>query len=278
MPKPRLIQIFFPSGTSDGIRVVEIPESPIKAYVVPRLKLNETKNIADLNHPALYLLISSDTNELYIGESENFFKRVKDHDQSKTFWDIAIAVVSTTNTLEKSDVKYLESLTVEKAQQSTAMTLLNKTVPARNTIHQFKEYLLDIIMEDTAFISELFGYSVFSTKEQQRENDTWYAKSKLSDARGQYRGDKFIILAGSKIDKTYAPSLQKGWPHRVVERNEIINNALDKGAFVELLENIPFRSASHAADIVSGTPTNAWVYWKDKDGKTMDQVIRKGGK
>ena len=35
-----------------------------------------------------------------------------------------------------------------------------------------------------------------------------------------------------------------------------------------------FKSPSAAAAIVVGNNMNGWLSWKDKDGKTMDTVVR----
>lgn len=272
---PRNLQIFLPDGTLEGIRIVELSESNIKAFVIPRIKLSEIKGRPEVNQPALYLLISSDENQIYIGESENFYDRIKNHDQSKDFWDIAIAIVSNTNILEKSDVKYLESLAVERAKSSGAMTVLNKTIPARNNVHEFKVHSLLRFLDDTALIAELVGFSVFATKDEQEE-DAWFCTTKLSSALAQFRGDQFIVLAGSVIDKSYAPSWVKDWPQALVEREELLKKyGKDLGDAVELLENVPFKSPNHAGGFVTGRSVNAWTTWKNADGKTMDEMMRK---
>lgn len=100
-PQPRLIQTYLPDGTLEGIRVIELSDSSIKAFVIPRLQLKNAKVREELLRPSIYFLVSSSDSLGYIGESENFFHRVKNHDQNKQFWDVAIAIVSTTNSLER---------------------------------------------------------------------------------------------------------------------------------------------------------------------------------
>ncbi|RTK94782.1 GIY-YIG nuclease family protein [Candidatus Saccharibacteria bacterium] len=273
---PRLIQTYLPDGSLEGIKVIELSESPIKAFVVPRIKLSDVKKRSEINQPSLYLLINSSDNQLYIGESENFYHRVKNHDQSKDFWDLAIAIVSNTNSLEKSDVKYLESLAVEKAQATAAMTVLNKTVPARNNVHEFKVHTLEKILEDTAMIAESLGFSIFASKKDTEEESIWHLSAKKSNAKAQFRGDKFVILAGSIIDKSYAPSWAKAFPKSLVERDELLTaNSKDLGDVFEVTNNISTRSPNHAGGLVSGRSINAWIGWKNKDGKTMDEVMRR---
>lgn len=276
MISPRLMQTYLLDGTLEGIRIIELSESSIKAFVIPRLRVNSANDRPELKQPALYFLINSGDNQVYIGESENFFHRIKNHDQSKDFWDIAIALVSNTNALEKGDVKYLESLVVEKAKATAAVEVLNRTVPLRNNVHEFKLHSLQAILRDTALIAESLGYSIFETK-QDASVGIWFCKTKKTDAKAQFRGDKFIVLAGSIIDKTYAPSWAKDWPKSYAERLEIFTkHGKDKGSVIELTENVPFRSPNHAGGFLTGRSINAWFGFKSADGKTMDEIMRKG--
>lgn len=267
-----------PDGTLEGLRVIELSESSIKAFVVPRIKLGNMKGRDELKQPALYLLINSGENQVYIGESENFFHRVRTHDQDKDFWDVAVAIVSNTNSLEKSDVKYLESLAVEKAKATAAVEVLNRTVPTRNTIHEFKLHSLDVILSDIALIAESLGYSIFATK-QETANDYWYCNPKLTKAKAQFRGDKFVVLADSVIDKSYAASWAKDWPKSLAEREQIFEKFGDVGTeTVRLRENVPFKSPNQASGFVTGRSANAWKTWIDAEGRTMDEVMRRGEK
>lgn len=277
MRKPRNIQTFLPDGTLEGLRVIEVSESSVKAVVVPRVKINDTKKRSEINQPALYLLINSGDNQIYIGESENFLHRIKTHDQSKKFWDIAVAVVSSTNNLEKSDIKYLESLAVEKAKATAAMEVLNKTIPSRNNIHEFKVHSLEAILEDTALIMELLGFSVFATKKDQA-SDVWYCVSKKTNARAEFRGGKFIVLSGSVIDKSTSERWERVHKSSMIERVvRLSESATENEETYTLTSNIPFSSPSRAGGFVTGRNVNGWTLWKDNQGRTMDEVIRQSG-
>ncbi len=274
--QPRLLQTFLPDGTLEGVRIIELSESAIKVFVIPRIKINDVKDRTELKQPALYLLINAGDNQLYIGESENFYERVKSHDQAKDFWDLAVAVVSQTNSLEKGDVKYLESLAIEIAKPTAAMDVLNKKVPARNNIHEFKLHSLRTILEDTAFIVEALGYSIFATKQDETQ-ETWFCSTKKTRARAQFRGDSFVILAGSIIDKKHTPAFEAYYPHSVVQRMIIMEKyGRDMGDTVELTQNVPFKSPNTAGGFATGRSINAWVMWKDDTGRTMDEIMRRG--
>lgn len=275
MNSPKLLQSYLLDGTIEGVRIIELSESSIKAFVIPRLKLNDVKFREEINWPSLYLLINSGDNQLYIGESEKFFDRVKNHDQSKDFWDLAVAIVSSNNSLEKSDVKYLESLAVEKAQATAAMEVLNKTVPSRNNVHEFKVHTLEKILEDTALIAESLGFSIFKTKKT-NDTDIWYVEAKNTVAKAEFRGDKMIVLAGSKIDPSYSERWSIHFPNQLLIREKTLSDSADliDGACI-LNRNIPFNSPSQASGFATGRNSNGWKEWKNSKGKTMDEIIRK---
>ena len=256
------------------MRIVDC-ESTVKAFVIPRLKLGSIKDREELSCPALYFLINSENNKAYIGESENFYHRIRNHDQNKEWWDVAIALVSTTNELEKSDVKYLESLAVERAQGGS-MQVDNKTAPIRNNIHELKLHKLQKILDDTQFILTSLSYDILSSGRQNNEQ-VWVCKSKKTLARAVFRGDQFVVLAGSTMDR----SPGKGWVNypdqERSERQALINiYGLDNSEAILLSDNISFKSPNHAGRILMGRSANAWTTWKTENGQTMDEVMRKG--
>ena len=269
---PRLIQTYLPSGTLEGPRIIELSGSSIKAFVIPRLQLANIRNRAELTQPSLYFLVSGDESLGYIGESENFIHRMRDHDQKKDFWDVVIAIVSTANSLEKGDVKYLESLAVERAQ-SGSMKIQNRTAPIKNNVHEFKLHTLNKIIDDAQLILTSLGYDILSPS--QKLEDLWYCVFKKTVAKAQFRGDRFVLLEGSVIDKSSAPNLKVSQPQTIAEREDIFNKyGKDLGDTIELTESVAFKSPNHAGKFATGGSVNAWIVWKNKDGRTMDEVMR----
>ena len=58
-------------------------------YVIPRSNLSVLNERQELQTPAFYILLGEDEAtrpKAYIGETENFRERVKDHDSKKAFW------------------------------------------------------------------------------------------------------------------------------------------------------------------------------------------------
>lgn len=274
MTQPRLIQTFLLDGTLEGVRIIDC-ESIIKAFVIPRLKLADVKERSELLQPALYFLVSLDDNRAYIGESENFYNRVKNHDQNKQWWDSAVAIVSTTNELEKGDVKYLESLAVERATGGS-MEIENKTAPIRNNIHEFKLHKLQKILDDSQLVLTSLGYDILSAPQQKNE-EIWHLKTRKAYARGMYRGNQFIVLAGSSYKLDRSAKWAESFPKIDAMRQAITKEkAIVDGDIAILQENVAFRSVSLAAGFITGGFINGWISWKNESGHTMDEVMRKG--
>lgn len=274
--QPRLLQTYLLDGTLEGVRIIDC-ESNVKSFVIPRLKLGEVKDREELSWPALYFLINTDDNRAYIGESESFYHRVKNHDQNKDWWDVAVAIVSTTNELEKGDVKYLESLAVERAQGGS-MRVENRVAPVRNNIHEFKLHKLQKVLDDTQFMLTSLGYDILSSPTQKNEQ-IWICKSKKTLARAVFKGGQFVVLAGSVMDREPGKGWARYHDQERTERESLLRIYGQDGLdVVSLTDNVSFKSPNHASRILLGRSANAWMIWKNEAGQNMDEVMRKSEK
>ena len=130
MTKGKTITTYLIDGHPNGIRTCFISNKICKAVVVPRAKLMGAKKRSELHQPALYILLSDSEDKMYIGETEDFLSRIRDHESKKSFWEQAIIFVSKDNDLTKSDVKYLEYLAIKQAQETARYNIdENKTSP-----------------------------------------------------------------------------------------------------------------------------------------------------
>ncbi len=65
--------------------------------MVPRAKLKDVKNRMEMQQSGIYFLFGRDDNDndmAYIGETENLFDRIANHDTNKDFWELVIAFTS----------------------------------------------------------------------------------------------------------------------------------------------------------------------------------------
>ena len=91
--KSKAIQILVPGGNPNGMKIIEVPGWSGKCFLLPRQNLKELKDFPDIDKPGLYVLFVFDEESgddlAYIGESENFYNRITNHDSNKDFWDTA---------------------------------------------------------------------------------------------------------------------------------------------------------------------------------------------
>lgn len=85
----KTVTTYLIDGKPNGTRYVFISNKICQMFVIPRSNLNYLSEQDKLQKPAFYILLGEDETtkpQAYIGETENFRERVKDHDNKKTFW------------------------------------------------------------------------------------------------------------------------------------------------------------------------------------------------
>lgn len=281
--QPKTITTFLINGNPNGLKTIFISNKICKALVIPRTEIEQIKNREEISRPSLYFLINEEENKLYIGESENFHERIKHHVSNKEFWTTAIQFFSQNNDLTKADVKYLEYLSIKEAKEIDNFDLDdNKQIPSCPHLPEHQKATIDEFFEDVELITGFLGYNFFEKIEKEEENETFYCKRNGIDAKGFYQDGKFVILAGSKIAKDVFKS-RKGKENHIsylqkIEniRNKLLTNNKDDidENFVIITKNIPCNSPSFASNLCIGNATNGWLEWRNKEGKTLDEVVR----
>ena len=89
------------------------------------------------------------------------------------------------------------------------------------------------------------------------------------DAKALYDVDakSFVVLKGSKVSENIAHSEKFRGANSIEEaRKGIIKDG-------KLTEDVTFKSASTAANFVTGASTNGLVTWKNKEGVALKQLL-----
>ena len=239
---------------------------------------------AELNKPALYILVNRDKRKLYVGETDDSIKRLKNH-EAKDFWTEAIVFHSTTETLSTTEVRWLEAKTYEALKELGYYDLSeNKVAPQQPPLKKNQIYTLEPIFEEAKNYICAAGFDIFlKGKEEQKvevkpvatSEHIFYCKHKESKAMGYLieATNEFVLLAGSELRSGTRPSLQ----HSLVDkRAQFIAKQCDTINGISVLRaNYVASSPSIAGAFILGRNTNGWTKWKDADGKTLDEVYRK---
>lgn len=294
MMNAKTIQIYLPDGNPRGIKVVELPSRTVKAIMIPRSLLLKAGEREELSNVGIYLLFSDEDPKpfCYIGEAEDCFSRLKQHNNQKDWWTHAIAFVSTNQHFTKSHVRYLEYVAYQKALQAGRYALQNGNIPSQPHIHE--TVLADIadVFSTIRMLASLLGYPLFdelgntrgkevikdalqtdSAVENNNSDNYIYLKAKGVEARGQYTEEGLVVFKGSQAA---IETVQSAQPYlRSMREDLLAKHILElKDYHLEFLDNYVFSSPSFAASVVRGGASNGWFEWKYEDGRTLDEVHR----
>lgn len=276
--RSKTITIFLPTGNPSGVKEVELSNRTLTAVLIPRALLKDVRDIPVLEYPSLYILCERHGEQIYIGEAENFLQRSSHHIAHKDFWDTVVIFATQNNSLEKGDIKYLESLAIERGHEAKRYQLLNKTIPKRNTLHKFKQSTIEELFEDIRLLIAALGYPIFepTTREDTPPETVFSLSLRGSNAQGIYDENGFTILKGSLLPRESSPSFKRNILQQEKREHILHTRGTPQDAHhVLLTENVTCSSPSAAASLVIGNATNGWISWKNNQGQTLDDVYRR---
>lgn len=270
------LEVIYHNGRPDGIRSIRRNLSTMTTYVIPRPLLSEAKNISGINRPGIYYLINEDDGnkivQLYIGQTRNGIARLDDHNRSKDFWNKAIMFLAESKTFTLDMINGLEKFAIIKAQESKRYKVENNVVP-KYEIDEYDLAAVEEIYEEIQFIMATQGYKMNDAKCTINEADILHTTRNGITAYGIYNGEKFEVLDGSQINMNKPTHLQRYNRQRedLISQQSIIN--VD-GKYI-LKVTLSFDTPSGAGQFILGGSINGWTEWKNKDGKTLDELYRK---
>jgi hypothetical protein len=270
----------FPCGSPRGIKIAEITNRVVKAVLIPRNQLENAVKRPEVKNVGLYFLFGTSDESakplVYIGEAEDCWERLKQHNRNKEFWSHACLIVSKINTFTKAHVKYLEHLAVQIAQDVNRFKTENGNIPNAPHITESMEADLLDSFETVKILLSTLGYPVFDSinKKEISKKEILYVEGKGVKAEGDLIDDGFVVFQNSGFSATTTKSCHT---HILRTRKNLIDEGIviQKNGFFIFKENYVFGSPSTAAGIVLGRSANGWKEWKNKDGKNLDELKRK---
>lgn len=277
--RPQTIQIFLPDGSPTSIREAEITSRLVKAILFPRNKIQEVSQREMVRYTGVYFLFgpSEDGTKpiVYIGEGEDCFNRIQSHNREKDFWTHCVIVVSKTNDYNKADSKFLEHYCIKKAEEIGRYKLYNGTGSNKLSISESREHDLLDNFETAKILLATLGYPIFEEKRKATtQKELFYCKGKDASAIGELTDDGFLVYKGSKSNLKETKSIGS-WVSRI--RKQLIEDTIlkeENGLYIFQSDYV-FNSPSAAAAIILARAANGWTEWKDKNGKTLDELKRK---
>lgn len=276
----KTIQVFLTDGSPRGIKLAEITSNIELAIFIPRTKINEASTRKEVSNAGVYFLFGEgdDTAKplVYVGQSRNCIERIKTHDQKKDFWNYAIIITSKTKNFTQTHIEYLEELAISKANEANRYKIENSVNPKKFDVPETLEADLLDNFDTIKILLSTLGFPLFDNigKSIAKSKDTLYCKGKDANAEGEYVDDGFVVFKGSKANKDLAPA-SNSTIRNLREKLIAQGILLEKSNIYEFQEDYLFKSPSAAAAQVLARNTNGWTEWKDKFGKTLDELERK---
>lgn len=273
----KTIKIFLIDGDPNGRMTCELSHWTGKAYKIPRNKIKDCKDRADLFNTGVYLLLGKDADgndAVYIGEAETILNRLNQHLAQKDFWNEAVVFVSKNENLNKAHIKYLENRLHDIAGTVNRYKIENSNIPTLSSISESDRAEMEEYIENIRLLVNTLGHKVF---EQKREIKTETVSNifhinaaRGAQATGEPNSDGFLVFRGSKASLDTVPSLSVSF---ITLRNKLIG----KGILIahddhyEFAEDYIFTSPSLAATTVMGRNANGLTEWKLLNGTTLKQ-------
>ncbi|NLR26500.1 GIY-YIG nuclease family protein [Rothia dentocariosa] len=285
----KTIQLFLMDGDATGRIKASLTNWTGLVYSFPRTHLEQSKRERkELHSTGVYFLLgkSEESNQdiIYIGqagERENgkgLLGRIEEHERSKEFWNRAILVFTSNNSFGATDITYLERSFYDLALKSGRYSLENNQVPSHGNVTEEKKAELDEFIDYVRLVVGSMGYRMFEpmipeSQKKQNNNDPEAQNLHIqlegkTIAYGQRNDEGFVLHAGSKL---ITP--KKSFPSSLSKKRKELEKA-HKIVSGKTTEDILFPAPSTAARFVLGRSASGMVVWKDKNGKTLGDIMK----
>jgi len=291
------IELFLVEGVPGGITTAEIAGWTGHVLAGPRSDLGDVLRRPEAKRNGAYFLLGDDEEAVggvrcYIGRTENFINRFRDHSAKKEFWDRIVLITSKDDSFTEGHWGYLEWRLVELAKQAARVTLANGNDPQGRKLSEAQASDMEAFLAQLQIVLPVLGVNAIRVRPQaapaQASKDAspvfslTNAKLKV-EATAQQLGDEFTVLRGSRIVGTWsaigkAESTQRSYAAYRAQHERLVADgsiAVEGGVGV-LTRDVPFGSPSSAGAIALGRSCNGRIEWKTPDGGSYGDWENRG--
>ena len=150
-----------------GSRIVSMDDCMCKLYDIRRDDSEFLKDFnEELQKPALYILVNRNQLKSYIGETDDFTKRITQHLSKKDFWDEVLVFLGVNDdTISKTEVQYLEFCAYQKANEVKTYDLSGNTQsPKQPHMSVMQRGKADKFFKYVQFLAKFVGCDIFEKR------------------------------------------------------------------------------------------------------------------
>lgn len=230
--KAKTINLLLYEGTLKGvISMADSSWNSGELYSAPRESVDDLISSDACSKFGVYLLLSEDM--VYVGQSSDLSKRIRQHIIGKDWWERVVVLTTSDDSLNRSDIDYLESILISKASQNNRLDCDNKNKGNNPKVDRFRKVVLEQYLDEALFLMELIGISVFGEvpKSNKKKSKTALIDSVASntksaiDIRAKRTAKQFLEENGVKLSKclNYAKRQELREEFWINPRVEVIN-------------------------------------------------------
>jgi len=279
MSESKTLKIFLLDGEPTGTKIVEMSNWTGKAFIIPRKKIKNILQRKELNSQAVYFLIGENEEgdqSVYVGEAEEFKKRILQHNNNKDFWNSVICFISKDDNLTKAHVKYIEAVLIEEINKAKRIIIENGNQGGIPKLPESDEADMKTFLNNLRTILTSLGFVFLEdlTKVNEELEEIYFVSQRGANATIKLTNEGYVLQPGSTIVNMETPGAKKTILQLRKKYLTYKNVAKKDENLFELLTPLKFTSPSTVASFVIGHNVNGWEKLKDKNGKTLDSIKR----
>lgn len=230
---------------------------------------------------------------VYVGEADSVLSRLDSHQKEKDFWTSGYVLTTTDNSLNKAQVRYLESRLLELAKETDSAVLDNGTAPDATRLNEPDIAAMESYLEYSLGVLPLVGVDVFDVVIQEEDDampaattpstrdahpvphakvePNLYLEAGDIQARARDEARGFVVVEGStaRIAKNVMiPSYESLRSQLIAEGAFQVR---DSDTYI-LTKPVVFNSPSAAASVLLAGSINGRIIWKDDEGRTLKEL------
>lgn len=286
------IELFLVDGTPGGLTSAEILNWTGHVLSARRSDMSALTSRRELVGTCVYLLLGEDEDgsvRCYIGETDDFPARLRQHNANKPFWDRVVVVSSKDANLTKAHGRYLESRLIGLAKQAGRVVLDNSTEPPAPALPESHASDMDYFIGQLQIILPVLGIDAIRVREH-KSTPAVVGEALVSpvfrllnkklgvDARAQQIDGEFTMLAGSAVVADWqgvgkADSTIRAYQsYRAAHQKLLADGSIAvTDGIGRLAKDLVFGSPSTAGAIAQGRSCNGRKSWIAEDGTTFGQ-------
>lgn len=276
----RSIRIYLVDGDASGLLTAEVMNWSGKMLVSPRSRLADLAKRDEITRTGIYVLAGPDPENpmgevVYIGEGDNVFRRLAQHDkdEKKEFWTRCVAVISKDLNLTKAHVRYLESRLISMGYAAGRAKIHNGTAPPLPPMPEADVADMEGFLEHIELMFPVLGFSFLKAKPTvsrpiggepsvDDESPMFEFSSGEAKATAKEINGEFVVLKGStaKLEPRSSWTSYRELRQQLVDESKLVE--VPDQDLLLFAEDVYLNSPSAGAAIVAAGNTNGRAAWK----------------